>query len=64
MPARPREPLIVNQRVDVECRLAEQLTDVLDDVDVVYQTRVQKERFTDPLEYEEARKAIRIDGAI
>ena len=32
----------------VECRLAEQLTDVLDDVDVVYQTRVQKERFTDP----------------
>ena len=48
----------------VECTLAEQLTDVLDDVDVVYQTRVQKERFTDPLEYEQARKAIRIDGAI
>ena len=48
----------------VECRLAEQLTDVLDDVDVVYQTRVQKERFTDPLEFEQARTAIRIDGAI
>jgi aspartate carbamoyltransferase catalytic subunit len=48
----------------VECRLAEQLTDVLEDVDVVYQTRVQKERFTDPLEYEQARTAIRIDGAI
>jgi aspartate carbamoyltransferase catalytic subunit len=48
----------------VECRLAEQLTDVIDDVDVVYQTRVQKERFTDPLEYEQARTAIRIDGAI
>jgi aspartate carbamoyltransferase catalytic subunit len=48
----------------VECRLAEQLTDVLNDVDVVYQTRVQKERFTDPLEYEQARTAIRIDGAI
>jgi aspartate carbamoyltransferase catalytic subunit len=48
----------------VECRLANQLTDVLDDVDVVYQTRVQKERFTDPLEYEQARTAIRIDGAI
>ncbi len=48
----------------VECTLAEQLTDVLDDVDVVYQTRVQKERFTDPLEYELARTAIRIDGAI
>jgi aspartate carbamoyltransferase catalytic subunit len=48
----------------VPCTLAEQLTDVLDDVDVVYQTRVQKERFTDPLEYEQARTAIRIDGAI
>jgi aspartate carbamoyltransferase catalytic subunit len=48
----------------VECTLAEQLTDVLDDVDVVYQTRVQKERFTDPLEYEEARTAIRIDAAV
>jgi aspartate carbamoyltransferase catalytic subunit len=48
----------------VACTLAEQLTDVLDDVDVVYQTRVQKERFTDPLEYEQARTAIRIDGAI
>jgi len=48
----------------VECTLADQLTDVLDDVDVVYQTRVQKERFTDPLEYEQARTAIRIDGAI
>ncbi|MFZ0918759.1 MAG: aspartate carbamoyltransferase [Candidatus Dormiibacterota bacterium] len=48
----------------VECRLAEELTDVLADVDVVYQTRVQKERFTDPLEFEQARTAIRIDGAI
>ena len=48
----------------VPCRLANQLTDVLDDVDVVYQTRVQKERFTDPQEYEEARTAIRIDGAV
>jgi aspartate carbamoyltransferase catalytic subunit len=48
----------------VACALADQLTDVLDDVDVVYQTRVQKERFTDPLEYEQARTAIRIDRAI
>ena len=48
----------------VECRLADQLTDVISDVDVVYQTRVQKERFTDPLEYEQAKTAIRIDSAI
>ena len=32
----------------ITCRLADQLTDVLDGIDVVYQTRVQKERFTDP----------------
>jgi len=48
----------------IECRLVDQLTDVLDGVDVVYQTRVQKERFTDPLEFEQARTAIRIDGAV
>jgi len=48
----------------VPCRLADQLTDVLDEVDVVYQTRVQKERFTDPLEFEQARTAIHIDAAI
>jgi len=48
----------------IECRLVDHLTDVLDGVDVVYQTRVQKERFTDPLEFEQARTAIRIDGAV
>jgi aspartate carbamoyltransferase catalytic subunit len=48
----------------IECRLADQLTDVLVDIDVVYQTRVQKERFTDPAEYELARTAIRIDAAV
>jgi aspartate carbamoyltransferase catalytic subunit len=48
----------------ITCRLADQLTDVLDGIDVVYQTRVQKERFTDPAEYELARSAIRIDAAL
>ena len=48
----------------IECRLADQLTDVLEGIDVVYQTRVQKERFTDPAEYELARTAIRIDTAL
>ena len=48
----------------IEWRLADQLTDVLDGIDVVYQTRVQKERFTDAAEYEVARTAIRIDAAL
>ena len=41
---------------------ASQLNDVIGEVDVVYQTRVQKERFTDPAEFEQARSAIRIDA--
>jgi aspartate carbamoyltransferase catalytic subunit len=48
----------------IEWRLADQLTDVLEGIDVVYQTRVQKERFTDAAEYELARTAIRIDTAV
>ncbi|MDQ2961144.1 MAG: aspartate carbamoyltransferase [Candidatus Dormibacteraeota bacterium] len=43
--------------------LHERLDDVIADVDVVYQTRVQKERFADPEEFEVARGAIRIDAA-
>ena len=42
--------------------LASQLSEVIGDVDVVYQTRVQKERFTDTVEFEQARTAIRIDA--
>jgi aspartate carbamoyltransferase catalytic subunit len=42
--------------------LAGRLNDVIGDVDVVYQTRVQKERFTEPAEFEQARSAIRIDA--
>jgi aspartate carbamoyltransferase catalytic subunit len=48
----------------IQWRLADQLTDVLDGIDVVYQTRVQKERFTDAAEYQLARTAIHIDAAL
>jgi len=48
----------------VRYTLAETLTDVIAEVDVVYQTRVQKERFTDPAEFDEAQRAIRIDAAV
>ena len=52
------------ERRGVPYTLAAQLDDVVSQVDVVYQTRVQKERFTDPLEFEEARSAIRIDASV
>ncbi len=48
---------------DVPYQLSARLDDVIATADVVYQTRVQKERFTDPAEFEGARGAIRIDAA-
>jgi aspartate carbamoyltransferase catalytic subunit len=44
--------------------LGSQLGEVLRSVDVVYQTRIQKERFTDPNEFDQARKALRIDSEV
>lgn len=40
------------------------LDEVLGRADVIYQTRVQKERFTNPEEFEAARGAIRIDARV
>jgi aspartate carbamoyltransferase catalytic subunit len=47
----------------VAYKLFSRLDDVIASADVVYQTRVQKERFTNPAEFEVARGAIRIDAA-
>jgi aspartate carbamoyltransferase catalytic subunit len=64
-------PEVVQVGADIRARLdakgvrytlADQLTDVISDVDVVYQTRVQKERFTEPAEFDQAKTAIRIDA--
>lgn len=42
---------------------ASDLESVLGDLDVLYVTRIQQERFPDPLEYERVRNAYRIDRA-
>jgi aspartate carbamoyltransferase catalytic subunit len=66
-------PEVVQVGADIRSRLearhvpfvlADELTDVLSGLDVIYQTRVQKERFTDPTEFDEARRAIRIDAEV
>ena len=57
----------IRQRLDarsVPYLLTDTLRDVASDVDVVYQTRVQKERFSEAAEFEQARRAIRIDAAL
>ena len=48
----------------VPYRLHSRLDDVMASADVVYQTRVQKERFTNLAEFEVARGAIRIDTGV
>ena len=66
-------PPVVQVGADILARLDERrvpytltdsLRDVIGDVDVVYQTRVQRERFTDPAEFEEANSAFRIDARL
>ena len=57
----------IRERLDarsVPYVLTDTLREVARDVDVVYQTRVQKERFSDTAEFEQARRAIRIDAAL
>jgi len=54
-------------RLDDRCvsyTLQSELHDVVASADVVYQTRVQKERFTDPEDFEQARRANRIDQEV
>lgn len=49
------------QRGGLEVNETEKLEDVIDDVDVLYVTRIQRERFPDPEEYSRIRGAYRID---
>jgi len=44
--------------------LTDRLAGISTEVDVIYQTRIQRERFADPAELERVRGAIRIDAAL
>ena len=48
----------------VPCAVSDSLLDSVGDVDVLYQTRIQKERFEDPSEFDRARGETRIDAAV
>jgi aspartate carbamoyltransferase catalytic subunit len=48
----------------VPCRVTDSLVDTVGDVDVLYQTRVQKERFEEPSDFERARGETRIDQRV
>lgn len=57
----PEEQLEALESLGVSYRETESLEEALPDADVLYMTRVQRERFTDPLEYERFKDAYRLD---
>jgi aspartate carbamoyltransferase catalytic subunit len=66
-------PDVVQMRHDIQAlmrdrgvpfRITDSLLDTVGEVDVLYQTRIQKERFEDPSEFDRARGDIRIDARV
>lgn len=58
----PREILEHVKERGLAFRVAHRLEDVIADADVLYVTRIQKERFPDPQEYEKVAGSYRIDA--
>lgn len=48
----------------INCKEVESLNPVIKDLDVIYATRIQKERFSDSLEYEKVKDAFILDKSI
>ncbi len=57
--ARPETVKLLRER-GIPFKEVENLEDIIDEVDVMYVTRIQKERFPDPLEYEKVKGSYRI----
>lgn len=57
----PEDQLSALESLGVRIEETESLDEALPEADVVYMTRVQRERFTDPLEYEKFKDAYRLD---
>jgi len=60
----PREILEHVKERGLAFRTAHRLDEVMRDSDVLYVTRIQKERFPDPQEYEEVAGSYRVDEAV
>ncbi len=52
------------ERAEVQVEQTEDLRSVIPELDILYCTRLQRERFADSLEYERVKGAYRIDGAL
>jgi len=60
----PREILEHVTERGISYRVSHRLEDVIREADVLYVTRIQKERFPDPQEYEKVAGSYRIDAAL
>ena len=61
-PLQIREEVVERIGDRVEVRRASRLEEVLEELDVLYVTRLQKERFPDPEEYERLKGSYRVDA--
>jgi len=58
----PRDDvLMILKKFNMELHYAENISDVINDLDVLYVTRIQKERFPDPAEYERVKGTYQIN---
>jgi aspartate carbamoyltransferase catalytic subunit len=60
----PKEHMKQIETMGQKPRMSSSLDDVIKDVDVLYVTRIQKERFPDPAEYQKVAGMYRIDAAL
>ena len=62
---RPRKEIMdFLRRSGLEVKEVENPEEIVDRIDVLYVTRIQKERFPDPAEYEKVRGSYRVDPAL
>ncbi len=60
----PLEQMRMLEDLNVPFREGTSLEEALPDADVIYMTRIQRERFTDPYEFEKVKDAYRLDLAM
>jgi aspartate carbamoyltransferase catalytic subunit len=58
----PQEIVRDLQKQKIRVRETDSLEDIIGDVEVLYMTRVQRERFPDPEEYEKVKNKLRVTG--
>ena len=62
--AMPSTVVNAARRAGIQVTVCESLEEVLDDTDVLYVTRVQKERFTSEAEWQQVKDAYRVDHSV